>query len=52
MPRNTLLLVLIGEEDTSVGTFDGGRILHEPIAVPAANKALFMLHSDDHGARR
>lgn len=49
LPSDILLLILVGEEDASVGTFDGERILHESTRVPAANKALFMLHSDDHG---
>jgi hypothetical protein len=50
LPADTLLLVLVGQEDTSVGTYDGERILHESTLVPASNKALFMLHSDDHGS--
>lgn len=50
LPDDILLLILVGEEDTSVGTFDGERILHESTSVPAANKALFMLHSDTHGS--
>src|SRR5215475_4972712 len=49
LPHDLLLLILVGEEDASVGTFDGERILHESTSVPAVNKALFMLHSDDHG---
>ncbi|HWB32841.1 MAG TPA: alpha/beta hydrolase fold domain-containing protein [Acidobacteriaceae bacterium] len=49
MPADTLLLVLVGEQDTSVGTFDAERILHETTAVPDSRKALLMLHSDDHG---
>jgi hypothetical protein len=44
------MLILVGQDDTSVGTFDGERILHESTSVPASNKALFMLHSDDHGS--
>jgi len=43
------MIILVGQEDTSVGTHDGERILHESTLVPASNKALFMLHSDDHG---
>jgi len=50
LPDDILLLILVGEEDTSVGTFDGERILHESTSVPSGNKALFMLHSDDHGS--
>jgi acetyl esterase/lipase len=50
IPSDTVLLILVGEDDTSVGTFDGERILHESTSVPDANKALFMLHSDDHGS--
>jgi pimeloyl-ACP methyl ester carboxylesterase len=50
LPSETLLLILVGEEDTSVGTYDGERILHESVAVPLAGKALLMLHSDDHGS--
>lgn len=49
LPPNTMLLILVGEDDTSVGTHDGERILHESTSVPASNKALLMLHSDDHG---
>jgi len=50
LPDSMLLLILVGDEDTSVGTFDGERILHESTPVPAVNKALFMLHSDNHGS--
>jgi pimeloyl-ACP methyl ester carboxylesterase len=50
LPDDILLLILVGEEDTSVGTFDGERILHESTSVPSGNKALFMLHSDNHGS--
>ena len=50
LPSDTLMLILVGQDDTSVGTFDGERILHESTSVPASNKALFMLHSDDHGS--
>ena len=50
LPDDILLLILVGEEDTSVGTFDGERILHESTSVPSGNKSLFMLHSDDHGS--
>jgi pimeloyl-ACP methyl ester carboxylesterase len=47
---DTLMIVLVGQDDTSVGTHDGERILHESVLVPSSNKALFMLHSDDHGS--
>ena len=50
LPSDTLMLILVGQDDTSVGTFDGERILHESTSVPASDKALFMLHSDDHGS--
>ena len=50
LPSDTLMIILVGQEDTSVGTHDGERILHESTSVPASNKALFMLHSDDHGS--
>ncbi|UWZ82841.1 alpha/beta hydrolase family protein [Occallatibacter riparius] len=50
LPDDILLLILVGEDDTSVATFDGERILHESTSVPAENKALFMLHSDSHGS--
>jgi pimeloyl-ACP methyl ester carboxylesterase len=50
LPADTLLLILVAQEDASVGTYDGERILHESISVPASNKALLMLHSDDHGS--
>lgn len=49
LPSDTLMIILVGQEDTSVGTHDGERILHESVSVPASNKALFMLHSDAHG---
>jgi len=49
LPSDILLLILVGQEDTSVGTHDGERILHESTSVPSSNKALLMLHSDDHG---
>lgn len=49
LPADMLMIILVGQEDTSVGTHDGERILHESTSVPEANKALFMLHSDDHG---
>lgn len=50
LPSDTLMIILVGQEDTSVGTHDGERILHESTSVPASNKALFMLHSDAHGS--
>jgi len=50
LPSDTLMLILVGQHDTSVGTFDGERILHESTSVSASNKALLMLHSDDHGS--
>jgi poly(3-hydroxybutyrate) depolymerase len=50
LPADTLMIVMVGQDDTSVGTHDGERILHESISVPSSNKALFMLHSDDHGS--
>ncbi|MBN9614846.1 MAG: hypothetical protein BGO25_15680 [Acidobacteriales bacterium 59-55] len=50
LPSDTLMLILVGQDDTSVGTFDGERILHESTSVSASDKALFMLHSDDHGS--
>jgi pimeloyl-ACP methyl ester carboxylesterase len=50
LPSDTLMLILVGQDDTSVGTFDGERILHESSSVSASNKALLMLHSDDHGS--
>jgi len=49
LPPDTLMLILVGQDDTSVGTFDGERILHESTSVSASSKALLMLHSDDHG---
>jgi pimeloyl-ACP methyl ester carboxylesterase len=50
IPADTLMIVVVGQDDTSVGTHDGERILHESISVPSSNKALLMLHSDDHGS--
>ncbi|MBN9614794.1 MAG: hypothetical protein BGO25_20515 [Acidobacteriales bacterium 59-55] len=50
LPPDTLMLILVGQDDTSVGTFDGERILHESTSVSPLNKALLMLHSDDHGS--
>lgn len=50
LPSDTLMLILVGQDDTSVGTLDGERILHESTSVPVSDKALFMLHSDDHGS--
>jgi pimeloyl-ACP methyl ester carboxylesterase len=50
VPPDTLFLILVGEEDTSVGTFDGERLLHESAAIPSSNKALLMIHSDNHGS--
>jgi hypothetical protein len=50
IPSDTLMLILVGQDDTSVGTFDGERILHESTSVSASDKALFMIHSDDHGS--
>lgn len=49
LSSDVLLLILVGDEDTSVGTFDGERILHESVAIPGTHKALLMLHSDQHG---
>ena len=50
MAADTLLLILVGEEDSTVGTYDGERIFHETTAVASTSKALLMMHSDDHGA--
>ena len=50
LSADTLMIILVGQEDTSVGTHDAERILHESTLVPASNKALFLLHSDDHGS--
>jgi hypothetical protein len=46
---NTLLLVITGEEDELVGDRDARRVFEETTAVPAAQKDLLQLRSDDHG---
>lgn len=46
----TLLLAITGEEDELVGDRDARRIYEETTAVPAAQKDLLQLRSDDHGS--
>jgi dienelactone hydrolase len=46
----TLLLVVTGEDDELVGDRDARRIYEETTAVPAAQKDLLELQSDDHGS--
>jgi dienelactone hydrolase len=45
-----LLLVVTGEEDELVADHDARRIYDETTAVPAAQKDLLQLRSDDHGS--
>ncbi|HEY8995376.1 MAG TPA: alpha/beta hydrolase fold domain-containing protein [Lacunisphaera sp.] len=50
MTANTLLLAVTGEDDELVGDRDARRIYEEAVAVPAAQKDLLQLPSDDHGS--
>jgi hypothetical protein len=50
MPRSTLLLAVVGDQDTIVRDIDACRIINESVNVPAQNKNLVTLVSDDHGA--
>jgi len=45
----TLLLALCGEDDALVGDHDARRVYNESTAVPAPQKDLLQLCSDDHG---
>lgn len=47
---STLLLIITGEDDELVGDHDARRIYEETTAVPAAQKDLLQLPSDDHGS--
>jgi dienelactone hydrolase len=49
MAPGTLLLALCGEDDALVGDHDAHRVYNESTAVPAAQKDLLQLSSDDHG---
>jgi dienelactone hydrolase len=49
MPSATLLLVVVGADDHLAGEVLGLRIYDEARAVPAANRRVIELESDDHG---
>jgi acetyl esterase/lipase len=49
IPADTLLLGIAGDRDELVGEVDARRIVHESSAVPAANKNLLIILSDDRG---
>lgn len=50
MPPATLLLVVVGADDHLAGEALGLRIYDEARALPAANRNVLELESDDHGA--
>jgi acetyl esterase/lipase len=50
MPRDTLLLVVVGADDHLAGETLGVRIYDEAHALPATNRNLIELESDDHGS--
>jgi hypothetical protein len=47
----TLLLCVAGDRDTWVGDLDAKRVFKETTQVPATNKNLVILQSDEHGTR-
>lgn len=49
VPAGTLLLAVTGDRDTVSGEIDARRIIRETTGIPAADKNLVRLHSDDHG---
>jgi dienelactone hydrolase len=49
VPRETLLLAVVGDKDTLARDVDAKRIFKETTQVPAANKNYVILVSDDHG---
>lgn len=50
LPADTLLLVLVGEDDDMVGSTVGGRIYDGATRIPAENKDMLEMRSDNHGA--
>lgn len=50
MPRDTLLLVVVGADDHLAGEDLGLRVYDEARALPAANRNVLELESDAHGA--
>ena len=49
IPKDTLLLAVVGEEDNIVRDIDAKRIFNESTQVPLANKDFIILTSDHHG---
>jgi pimeloyl-ACP methyl ester carboxylesterase len=49
MPASTLLLTVVGDQDNVVKDIDAKRIINESVLVPAANKNLVRMISDEHG---
>lgn len=49
LPPETLLLAVVGDQDTLVRDYDAKRIYYESTRVPASNKDFIMLVSDAHG---
>jgi acetyl esterase/lipase len=49
IPPGTLLVTLAGDVDSITGDFDARRIVREASRVSAADKAVLLLGSDDHG---
>jgi len=50
MPASTLLLTIVGDKDTIARDVDGKRIINESVLVPAENKNLVQVLTDDHGS--
>ncbi len=50
MPASTLLLAVVGDRDMIVKDIDAKRIINETVRVPAQNKNLVKMVSDDHGS--
>jgi pimeloyl-ACP methyl ester carboxylesterase len=49
MPATTLLLAVVGDRDNLVKDIDARRIINETIVIPAKNKNLVKIISDNHG---
>lgn len=47
--KGTLLLSMIGDADSIAGDIEASRIYLETTSIPAADKDLVVLHSDNHG---
>jgi pimeloyl-ACP methyl ester carboxylesterase len=47
--KGTLLLSLVGDADSIAGDLEASRIYLETTSIPAGDKDIVVLHSDDHG---